>query len=242
MHHSTHPAATPRLIMLPGMGTRAPLLDPQRRAFPSLQVPDWVRCRPDDSLADYARRLLDTVDTTGRFYLGGVSFGGMVALEMARHATPEAVLLIGSARSGRQVPPAFRLTARIGQRLPLLALALLPRPLIRLHFRWRERLTAEHQAILAKATRGFDRDLLRWTGGGIARWRFEHDIHAPIYQIHGSDDWLLRPPPPAPGVELIPRGRHMINLTHAEAVNDFIRRHAPDLPIERATPSSVSGQ
>ncbi|MEX2673619.1 MAG: alpha/beta hydrolase [Phycisphaeraceae bacterium] len=221
-----------RLILLPGMGTRSPLLEPQRQAFPTLETPAWVPARLGESLADYAKRLLETIDTTPPFYLGGVSFGGMVALEMARHCEPEAVLLIGSARSGQQVPRAIRTSARVGQRLPMWALALRPRWLIAAHFAWRERFNRHHRALLARAVRGADPELFRWTGGAIARWHFEHEIAAPIHQIHGDKDWILQPPKPGPGIEFIAGGRHMINLTHPDLVNNFLHRHAPEVAHE----------
>lgn len=221
-----------RLIMLPGMGTQARLLEPQRRAFPTLQTPDWIACRHGESLGEYARRLLETVDPTPPVYLGGVSFGGMLALEMAAHCKAEAVLLIGSARSGLQVPGHFRTTARVGRRMPMWMMALLPRTLIRLHFAWRERLNREQIALLRRATQGVDRELFRWTGDAIARWHFDRDPGCPVYQLHGRRDWILKPPPRGEGVELIEEGRHMINLTHVGRVNAFIHRHAPLLPYK----------
>ena len=92
-----------QLILLPGLGADHRLLEPQRRAFPQLIVPPWIPPRKNESLPDYAARMAETV-TPSRdvpLVLGGVSFGGMLAYEMARHLKPDAVVLIASCRNRR---------------------------------------------------------------------------------------------------------------------------------------------
>jgi len=73
--------AARRLVFLPGLGADARLFDPQRAVFPEIEVPPWLPYREEESLADYARRMAATVTLSANMYLGGVSFGGMVALE-----------------------------------------------------------------------------------------------------------------------------------------------------------------
>ena len=75
--------STARLIMLPGLGADERLFEPQRAAFPGLEVPPWLPHEPEESLDAYARRMAATIWPSEHFYIGGASFGGMVALEMA---------------------------------------------------------------------------------------------------------------------------------------------------------------
>ncbi len=119
--------SAPQLILLPGLGADERLLEPQRRAFPQLIVPPWIPPRTKESLADYAARMAESVthctphalreekplaereerphaereEYKPRLVLGGVSFGGMLAYEMARHLKPDAVVLIASCRNRR---------------------------------------------------------------------------------------------------------------------------------------------
>jgi predicted esterase len=79
-------ADTP-LILFAGMGADERLFAPQREAFPQLVVPKWIEPVPGESLAEYARRFAEYVDPGVECYVGGASFGGFVALEVARHLT-----------------------------------------------------------------------------------------------------------------------------------------------------------
>src|SRR6185503_21033432 len=96
--HAPQPrdAARPvtRLVLLPGLGADAALFEPQRAAFPGLEVPPWLDPHPGETLPAFAARMADRVGPTGPLVLGGVSFGGMVALEMARLVQPRAVVLV----------------------------------------------------------------------------------------------------------------------------------------------------
>src|SRR4051812_19762115 len=102
-----------RLILLPGLGADERMFAPQRATFPRLEVPRWLTPQPRESLPDYARRMAAGIDPSEPLFLGGSSFGGMVALEMARHVRPRAVFLIGSCRAATaSVPWMLRFAGR----------------------------------------------------------------------------------------------------------------------------------
>src|ERR1043165_10147598 len=81
------------LLLLPGMGADERLLAPQRAEFPDLVVPRWIPALRGESLADYARRLASSLGPAQDRWIGGVSLGGMVALEMAPILRPRGVVL-----------------------------------------------------------------------------------------------------------------------------------------------------
>src|SRR5687768_11148554 len=91
------------LILLSGMGADERLFEPQREAFPNLQVPVWIDPLPGESLRAYAVRMAHKVDPGCPCIVGGASFGGMVALEMAPLLQARACLLIGSVRSSEEL-------------------------------------------------------------------------------------------------------------------------------------------
>ena len=74
------------LILLSGMGADGRLFREQRGCFPNLITPDWIPHRRGDTLASYAERMARHIDPGCPCYVGGASFGGMVALEIARHS------------------------------------------------------------------------------------------------------------------------------------------------------------
>jgi len=70
-----------------------------------------------------------------------------------------------------------------------------------------------------------DSSFMHWVVKAILGWHPAPLEGIRVCQIHGRRDLLI----PARRIEadvLIPGGRHMINMTHAEEVNDFIKRSA----------------
>src|SRR5688572_31131572 len=95
----------PPLYLLPGLGSIPDLYDLQRRAIPNVRVIEWPPPHADEPLLDYVRRIARLIDMTGTFFLGGVSFGGMLGCEVAKIKRPLAVLMIGGVAQAGEVPP-----------------------------------------------------------------------------------------------------------------------------------------
>src|SRR6185503_15333814 len=110
------------LILLPGLGADQTLFEPQRGALPPFEVPPWLSPQPAESLAAFGERMAAACGPPDPTVIGGVSFGGMVAIEMARHLRPRAVVLIASCTTGAALPPLQRALLRIGAALPVRAL------------------------------------------------------------------------------------------------------------------------
>lgn len=209
------------IILLPGLGADGRMFEPQRLAFPGLQTPEWIAHRAAESLADYARRMAATIDPPPRFYLGGASFGGMVALEMARHIRPKAVFLIGSCRSGRQLPWALRFWYPFGRAIPDAMVRLAGRLPVR---DWARILQAgpQHAVLFRDMLRQVSIPFLRWGHRAIVQWDGVAELPIPVCQIHGREDRFIPVRCTEPDAVVNGAG-HLLSLTHPEEVNAFIR-------------------
>ena len=228
-----------QLLLLPGLAADRRLLAPQRAAAPDLAVPDWLPPRPEEGLPAYAKRCAEawvfgdgTAASPDRpFRLGGVSFGGMVALEIGRAlldagAPPAGVFLIASCRSRDAVTGGFRLRASAGSLLPAGAVRAVLGGFGARRFARREGLTGDWPATLAAMGRDtnvpalfrFARMAAAWdlSAGEAARPGF------PVYQIHGERDPVI-PCRPQDCDVVLPGAGHLINVTHADAVNRFLQ-------------------
>lgn len=96
------------LVLIPGLGADERLFYPQQAAFPNSIAPHWLLPEKGETLESYARRWADDLRLQPGCALAGVSFGGMVALEMSRWVQAEAVFLIGSCRDPRSIPWGLR--------------------------------------------------------------------------------------------------------------------------------------
>ena len=209
-----------RLILLPGLGADARLFEPQREAIPGLEVPTWLPHRDGESLPDYARRMVDSIDPREPYYLGGTSFGGMVALEMARHLNPTAIFLIASCRSGQAIAPHLRYFVRFSNVLPERVFE--PdqgaTPLFIGKF-GRLSITQKRffETMLVDASPSF----VRWGIAAITEWDGAGELGVPIHHIHGSADDLILLGSVQPD-RVVAGGGHLLNVTHADEVNAFI--------------------
>lgn len=182
-------------------------------------VPRWIEPKPRETLNSYAKRFAALVDPGCNCYVGGVSFGGLVALEMATHLNAQGCFLISSVRSNEEFPwwvQAFRPLAMLGsERLGRLAgwvsgssAPTLPsRTIQRLN-----RLASPRSAFIRWASWA----ALEWTPSSVTR-----DVR--VFQIHGSADRGLPVQNTRPDV-VVPGGGHLLPMTHPDFVNDFIRR------------------
>ena len=93
------------LVLLPGMNGKPKLYDWIRPALPELITPEWITPLVEESLVGYARRVAETLRPIGALTLGGTSFGGMVAREVAGALGLDFCVLISTVREPTELPP-----------------------------------------------------------------------------------------------------------------------------------------
>ena len=228
-----------RLVLLPGLGTTGRLFDPQRRAFPALEAPPWLEPGRAETLPDYGRRMAATLGPqAGDLVLGGVSFGGMVAMEMARHLSARAVVLIASCTTRRALTRLAHGLARIGRPLPARALPP-PRPLwpvVAWAFGAR---TAEDRALVYELIRTSRPGFAKWGLRALMDWDPQGPEPCPVRRIHGLDDRLIGAAR-VPAEVVIPGAGHLINVTHAADVNAFVRAVLDGVTLRAPAPGHAA--
>lgn len=223
------------LVLVPGLGADAGLYAPQVEAFgDSVHAINWIDpLSPDETLESYSRRMADAIrarpGVRRPFWIGGISFGGMIAAEIAECCTTDVagLMLIGGCTDRREVAPPIRWVAGLGKYLPVgPTIGLLNRigPSI---ISWSQGLDEEEAWLYEQVYSRGSKRLLQWGAEAMRQWETSAYPRAPIFRAHGRRDlvipireWRLRP-----GIDLVvPYGRHLIQLTHARAVNRWIER------------------
>jgi len=218
-----------RIVLFPGLGTDPRLFDRQQRALgDDLECPGWLIPEPCESFDGYtrrwARRLEPRPGDTRPLFIGGVSFGGMVAMQMARHLRPQAVILIGSCRSAAAKPKRWQAARRIGDLIPD---RLLGKRVFALGALWvslLDGLDDTNRSLMMQMAGDSDPDRIRWSGHACADWQLmpQNDPgFPPIHQIHGRHDPIIPLHAGDPDT-VIPGGKHLINLSHPHTVNRYI--------------------
>ena len=209
----------PTIVLLPGLGADQRLFQPQQAAMPDLLIPSWPVPRPQDSLPAYAARLADAIPSSDCLYLGGSSFGGMVALELAALLRPKGVILIGSCTSPGGIAPWARYMRIVAAALPVSSFHLhrwsLPLVLPKCG-----QLTAEQRDLFWRMASVTPASFLKWGVEAILSWR-PTPLKVPVHHIHGSQDRLMPLRLVRPD-RVVPGGGHFLTLTHPHEVTTFL--------------------
>jgi pimeloyl-ACP methyl ester carboxylesterase len=207
------------ILLLSGMGADERLFAPQRAEFPNLRVPAWIDPVPGESLRSYAARFAPLVDPGCPCLVGGASFGGLVALEMASHIQARACVLIASVRSPSELPwgwRALRLVTTFGPDYVRTAAGLAARFLA-------PSLPGDTGARLRRLSRP-EAAFLRWASCAVSQWWPSPAARrVQVFHIHGALDTTLPIRYTRPDV-VVARGGHLLPLTHAAEVNRFLSR------------------
>ncbi|MCU0879388.1 MAG: alpha/beta hydrolase [Pirellulaceae bacterium] len=209
------------LILFPGLAADANVFAPQKIAFPQLVVPEWPLPLPSESLDSYCDRLAEELRSHGDAVIGGASFGGIIALHVARRLRPRAVLLIGSLRSASEHPRVTRLCRPLKPLVPWIPVRFLQLCCVPLTSKLARR-NFPHLGGLARQFHSADPTVFKWSIARILDWNSTPAVDCPVFRIHGDRDFVL----PIRGMKpdtVVRGGGHVISLTHPSEVNEFIR-------------------
>lgn len=157
----------------------------------------------------------------------GVSFGGIIALEIARIVRPKGCVLISSIRHPNQLPPWIRICRKVGARNSSSLLRMIGATAALLPNR-----VSSKSTIRACKLSGPGGQWHRWATSAVLGWKPE-PIDFPLLQIHGDADTTFPIRYIRPDVS-IRHGRHTLPVSHpnetANAINAFTedtQRFAP---------------
>lgn len=208
-----------RLVLIPGLGADAQLFGAVRHLAPV--IPPWLPVDGGD-LAGYARRYLDAGWVRSGDRLGGSSFGGMLAQEIARLVPLRCLLLITTCRSRAGVSPGLRTLAPLSRLVPVVHE---PAPLIARILDLKLGGTGPaHRRVIASWVRNGEPRYLRWAARIGGAWRgVALPPGLPVFQIHGSHDRLM--PARRSGADtIVPGAGHLLPITHPAAFRSWLER------------------
>lgn len=199
------------LVAIPGLGGDRRLFAPSMAHLPTLRVLNWLKPGQGWTLSDYARALIDRNDINSSQAILGVSLGGMLALEIARHTRVRGVVLFGSARNPKQIRAPLPLAAQVPVLPTLFYRCARALPNAAMYF-GSTRKHADQCLIKNMATR-CSPTLTHWAIKAIANWPGVSENPCAIWEVHGSRDNLI-PPRPQSANAIIRGGGHLCILTH----------------------------
>lgn len=180
----------------------------------------WLDPEKGESLADYAKRLSEQIKSDCPILIG-LSFGGIIAVEIAKQITTEKVILISSTKNQQEVPFYFK----IFRWLPIHCL--LPARLIlwfgQLLAAWFFSLeTIAERKLFRAILLDTDAKFMKWAIHQVVTWKNEL-IPDNTYHIHGDRDRIF----PCRFVcedFLVELGGHFMIMNQAEQISQLIQK------------------
>jgi pimeloyl-ACP methyl ester carboxylesterase len=195
------------------------------RVFRHLRFPDryerqflnWIDPLENESLESYAMRMAVQIDTSEKFILVGVSFGGMLATEISRLFPAEKTILIASVPHPGHLPRYFRWMQKA--RLPkIVPIGLIKKSVMINRLFTAE--TSEDKEIIREMVRAADARFIRWALTAALEWRGAGD-NVDCVHIHGSKDIVfpIRFTKPS---HTITKGGHLMVMDRAKDINEIL--------------------
>ena len=214
----------PRLVLFSGMGADARLFRSIRISEVEMVTPDHAEPAPGETLSQYAKRIADNLSIQPADIIGGISFGGMLAGEIAWQRPVAGLILLGSCLRPDRLPGSYRWIERLGCFIPDFVLSFRSwRPLVRWRF---APLTKSAETCLIEIASSCPAAQIRAFGRMIMDWAGVDNLTCPVLSIHGDLDRIIPRNCATPDIVLKDAG-HAFTLTHADqttaAIREFLR-------------------
>ena len=188
-----------------------------------LRFIDWIPPEKEDTLYTYAGKLSKLIDQSRPFSLMGVSMGGMMCMELAKHVKAEKVILISSAKTPAELPSHLKLLRKL--KLSRLTPAATFKKVILAYNALTSDLKGTSKDIFTHMVNDCDPTFLMWVANAILEWD-NKEVPDNVVHIHGDNDNVIFYKFVKPDIT-IPGGTHYMVGTRADEVNAILGEVLP---------------
>jgi hypothetical protein len=210
--------ADTKIYMLSGLGA-------DKRAFRFLKLDfidsvehiEWITPNKDDTIETYCKKLIEKYKIQDNSIFIGLSFGGILSIEIAKLLKPLKIILISSVRNKYDLPPIMRFLGRVG------LTKLIPKRGLRKSNSLLEHAMGikknKEQKLFSKIMSDTDAIFAKWAISKISNWKESHE-NKDVIRIHGKMDKLI---PFRNQVEYpIENGTHIMIMQKANEISDIL--------------------
>jgi pimeloyl-ACP methyl ester carboxylesterase len=202
-------------------------LGADERVFGFLRLPGaemvqikWVMPGQNESISNYARRLVEQMDTREAITLMGVSFGGIIAQEIAKLIPCRQVIILSSVKSRAEMPRLIALV-RLTHMHRLVSGRLLKWGGAAVASYYFSVKTREENRLLQSIIRHTDPAFLRWAVDQVVHWQNRTAITGLVH-IHGTKDRIF-PIGRIRDAVKVDGGGHFMIVNKADLITKLIR-------------------
>lgn len=194
------------------------------RMFSKFQFPGyeihfikWITPKKNEDIQSYTKRLIQQIHHNNPILIG-LSFGGMICIEIASQINTSLIIIISSIKSNAEMPLWMRLTGKLklNRLLPMRSYKVL-QPLQNYNLGIRSK---EEKELVNNYRKNIDSVYSNWAVNAILNWK---NTVTPenLYHIHGDKDRIFSIKRIKPDYT-IKNGGHLMILNKSEEVNECI--------------------
>ncbi len=177
------------------------------------QIINWILQEPNEELKSYAKRVTEQINQDEEFAILGVSFGGIVAIEMTKFIKPKKLILISSVEASNQLPRHFVAMGKTAI-FDMIPNSMIKPPRFILGYLF----GAENRKLLQQIIKDTKPEFIRWALKAIVSWSNNTNTNQTI-RIHGTKDRLI----PLKGNAItVEDGGHFIIVDKAEQISKIL--------------------
>jgi esterase/lipase len=205
------------LYLFSGLGADKRVFDFLDLTGYSVHFIEWIPPIKSESIELYASRILPQIKTSKPILIG-VSFGGIMAMEIGKLIETDKIILISSARTKRNIPLYYKITGILAFHKVIPATFL--RTVNKITY-WFFGVANENEKKLLKTIiEETDISFLRWAIEKIVKWKNVTQL-TNVTSIHGTHDRLLTN---TKAEHTINQGGHLMIINKSREVNEILRK------------------
>lgn len=183
---------------------------------------DWIDPLKNESISAYSKRLSSIIDTSEKFCVLGVSFGGLIAVEISKFLNPELTILISSAETRNEIPLIYKVLGKT-KMVKIIPAKLLNPP------KWIAKILfgTKQTALLNEILDDTDLKFTKWAIQELSTWKNEQRVEK-VLKIVGTKDKLI-PLKSNENITLIKGGGHLMIIDNAKEVSEIINKEIKKL-------------
>jgi hypothetical protein len=186
-----------------------------------LKIVKWITPTKKESIDQYSIRLYKQLNITGKFCLLGVSFGGIVAQEIAKCHSPERLFLISAFVTKSEITLHLKFALKLKLHRIIPSIILKKSNFITFWLFGIEKV--EDEKLLSKIVKATDVYFLKWAISEIAAWK--GDLKLDSIRFHGEKDRII----PCPDVvqHKVQKAGHFMIYTHGIELTGILEKSQP---------------
>jgi len=177
---------------------------------------NWIKPLKNETIESYSIRFSKSINREEDFGIIGVSFGGLIAVEISKKINPKLTILISSAETKSEMRLIYRVIGKT-KLLKLVPKFLFDPPRIIANWLF----GAKNKKLLNQILNDTDLIFAKWAVNQLTSWRNNEKLSIPLLKIGGTNDKLI-PPNKDTNQRLIEKGEHFMIVDRANEISQII--------------------